>query len=136
VTDRRDAMPSPAVIDREIRELVTHALALRTRYELEYRVGLEAPGRDSVGVRVSGNGHGSPTETVAFSPFQRRQRSQVRRAAGAIRAAMREVERAETLLRGTEVRQPRKVDGRAFVSQGDFDRALHLQRERELRGET
>jgi hypothetical protein len=128
-------MPSPAVIDREIRDLVTHALALRGRYEAEYRIGLEAPGRESVGVRVSGNGHGSPTETVALSPFQRQQRSQVRRAAGAIRAAMREVERAETILRGTDVRQPRKVDNRAFVSQGDFDRALHLQRERELRGE-
>ena len=29
----------------------------------------------------------------------------------------------------------RAHDGRAFISQGDFDRALHLQRERELRGE-
>jgi hypothetical protein len=129
-------MPSPGAINREVAELVARALALRGRYEAEYRVGLESPGSDGVGVRVSGNGHGSPTETVAFSPFQRQKRSEVRRAAGAIRAALREVERAETILRGTEVRQPRKVDDRAFVSQGDYDRALHLQRERELRGES
>ena len=88
-----------------------------------------------VGVRISGNGHGSPTETVAFSPFQREKRSEVRRAAGAIRAAMRELERAESILRGEDVQQPRKVDRRGFVSQGDFDRSLHLQRERELRGD-
>jgi hypothetical protein len=136
VTARRDSLPSPSTISREIRDLVTHALALRGRYEAEYRVGLEAPGRDSVGVRVSGNGHGSPTETVAFSPFQRQKRSEVRRAAGAIRAALREVERAESILRGSQVKQPRKVDDRSFVSQGDFDRSLHLQRERELRGES
>jgi hypothetical protein len=36
---------------------------------------------------------------------------------------------------GAPVRQPRKVDDRAFVSQSHFDRALHLQREREPRGE-
>lgn len=129
-------MPSPAAIDREIRDLVTRALALRGRYTAEYRIGLEAPGRDSIGVRVSGNGHGSPTEAVAVSPFHRQKRSEVRRAAGAIRAAIREIERAESILRGSDVKQPRKVDGRAFVSQGDFDRALHLQRERELRGES
>ena len=67
--------------------------------------------------------------------FQRQKRSEVRRAAGAIRGALREVERAEWLLRASEVRQPREVDDRAFNSQGDFDRALHLPRERELRGE-
>jgi len=36
---------------------------------------------------------------------------------------------------GLRVQQPRKLDDRAFVSQGDFDRALYMQRERELRGD-
>jgi hypothetical protein len=87
-----------------------------------------------VGAKVRGNGHGSPTEAVAFSPFQRQKRSKVRRAAeGSAVPSGRSSARSRSF--GAPVRRPRKVDDRAFISQVDFDRALHLQRERELSGE-
>jgi hypothetical protein len=43
---------------------------------------------------------------------------------GAIRGALREVERAESILSGSQVKPPRKVNDRASVSQGDFDHSL------------
>jgi hypothetical protein len=83
---------------------------------------------------VSGNSYGSPTEAVALSPFQRQKRSEVRRAAveSAVPSGR---SSARSRFSGAPVRRPRKVDDRAFIIQVDFDRALHLQRVRELRGE-
>lgn len=125
-------MPPPSRFDAELKELVETALGLRSVYHTEYRRGLEAPRRDGIGARVTGGHHTDPTQ-VAYATGQQA-RSNARSAVRAVRAALREIQRAETAL-GAGVRQPRRLPQGAVISAEDFDRALRRQRERVARGE-
>lgn len=125
-----DAMPSPVALDEEIRELVVRTLSFRQRYAREYELCLTLGGGS--GVSVSGGDISKPTEEAWASPGNRAQRAACRRAAKRIRDALAAVKNAEAALAG-EVEQEAEVDDRAVMTQRDFDRALHRQRERELR---
>jgi hypothetical protein len=125
-----DAMPAPAALDEEIRELVVRTLSFRQRYAREYELGLATGG--GTGVHVSGGHVSKPVEEAWSSPANRAQRAACRSAAKRIRSALDAVKAAEAALSG-EVDQHAELDDRAVMSQGDFDRALHMKRERELR---
>jgi hypothetical protein len=131
---KADPLPSPDHLDREVRDLVVRALALRAEYRSWYLDGLEPHGHSEVGVPRTGGGHSNPTEGTWASPSKRYARESCRRSAKWIREAAGNLLKAERALAPAK-EQPREVSADAVVDQGSFDRSLHLQREREMRGE-
>lgn len=132
-TPAPDPLPSPEVFDVELRTLVVHALKLRGAYHRSYVDGL-APAGGS-GLSING-GTSNATEATLTSPAQIASRVRARLAAERMREAASWITRANKVLEGNSVMQPTTIDPKAVFGQREFDKQLHEQRERELRGES